>query len=114
MLGFKGIPLGFDDFDDFDGRYIVANKLKSNGKFALVRDVFHKKQHPNQQAGKDLYVEVLDHSTGVINVLKLYDNRKGLFFKKGKFHYLHDFNQEIIWIPYQVFNVTCNKTSPNL
>lgn len=76
--------------------------LKTNGDFSLVTDIFDKEQHPNQQCGLDKYVSVLDHSTWNINTVKLYENSKGLYFKKNGTHYLDEFTDEHYWIPAQL------------
>lgn len=76
--------------------------VKSNGNFSIIKDAYEKTQHPNQQAGLNLYVDVLDHSTGQINSVKLYENSKGLFFKKGSTNYLLDFDKVAVYIPFQV------------
>lgn len=77
-------------------------RCKSNGSFALMRDPYAKKQHPNQQGGLDSYVDVLDHQTGNVNSVKLYENKRGLHFKKSGVHYLDDFTKEAVYIPYQI------------
>jgi len=77
--------------------------LKSNGKFSIFRDVYSKKQHPNQQNGTDEYVDVVNHSTGNINSLKIYLNAKGeKYFKKNGSHKIDDFNEVIKYIPFQI------------
>ena len=60
---------------------IIKTHVKSNGFFSIIAGPYEKGQHPNQQCGLDLYVDALDHSTGNINTVKLYDNKKGLHFK---------------------------------
>ncbi len=76
-------------------------RCKSNGSFALITKPYEKKQHPNQQGGLDLYVDVLDHYTGNINSVKLYENKRGLHFKKSGTHYLDDFTKDAVYVPYQ-------------
>lgn len=80
--------------------------LKSNGRFSIIKDKYHKYQHPNQQDGLDMYVNVLDHCTGNINSLKLHKNSKGLYFKKAGFWHLSKFTQEYLHIPYQIIKVS--------
>jgi hypothetical protein len=82
---------------------ITRRKLKSNGEFSIVRDAYDKKQHPNQQGGLDKYIDVLDHSTGNINSVKLYVNTKGLHFKKNGIHYIEDFVFVSLYVPYQIY-----------
>lgn len=80
--------------------------LKSNGWFAIVTPPYDKKQHPNQQNGLDKYVDVLNEYTGNVNSCKLYENTKGLHFKAdGATHYLDEFTDEVIWIPFQVIRI---------
>lgn len=81
-------------------------QLKSNGSFSIVKDAYDKKQHTNQQCGLDMYVDVLDHTTGRINIVKLYKNTKGVYFKKEGSHYLLDFTLTYIYIPYQIYKLT--------
>lgn len=79
--------------------------LKSNGLFSIIEDPHKFEQHPNQQNGLNLYVSVLDHSSGIINHVKLYKNKKGLHFKKNGSHYLEDFNQIFEYVPLQIKKV---------
>lgn len=82
---------------------IEQYKLKSNGYFSLVNEQpFPKKQHPNQQDGLDLYVNVVDHNTGQINSVKLYENTRGLYFKKSGNWYLKDFTSTVTYVPFQI------------
>jgi len=80
-------------------------KLKSNGYFSIVSGPYDKKQHQNQQGGLDKYVAVLDHDTGIVNVVKLYENTKGLYFKKGGNWYLGDFTQDYLYVPFQILAI---------
>ena len=82
---------------------ITSYELKSNGKFSIVNHSYYKKQHSNQQNGIDMYVDVLDHSTGIVNSVKLYENTKGIHFKKGGNHYLPEFVLDYIYIPLQIY-----------
>lgn len=84
---------------------IKQYKVKTNGDFALLVEPYAKKQHPNQQNGLDKYVDVLDLGTGLVNSVKLYENSKGLHFKKGGTHYLSSFTRECVVVPYQVYEV---------
>ena len=52
--------------------------------------------------GTDFCVDVLDFGTGEINSVRIYENRKGLHFKKYGSHYLSDFTQECVITPYRV------------
>ena len=82
---------------------IESFKLKSNGWFSIVKEPYDKKQHPNQQQGLDRYVDVLNHYTGNINTVKLYENKKGFHFKAdGSTHYLLEFVDEIVYVPFQI------------
>lgn len=45
--------------------------------FSIYKEPYNKKQHPNQQNGLDMYIDVVDHYTGYINTVKLYENSKG-------------------------------------
>lgn len=77
--------------------------LKSNGYFSILRGPFAQDQHPNQQGGLDLYVDVIDHSTGNVNNVKLYANKQGkLYFKKNGSWYLELFTQTFTYIPFQM------------
>jgi len=87
---------------------IEQYELKSNGHFSIVKDVYDKKQHPNQQGGLDKYIDVLDHDTGNINRVKLYKNTKGLRFKKDGSWYLSDFNKIYRYIPFQIDEIKQN------
>lgn len=84
---------------------IKQKELKSNGYFSILEDVFPKNQHTNQQNGLDLYIKILDHNTGYINCVKLYENTKGLFFKKNGNQYLDQFTQKVLYIPQQIINI---------
>lgn len=81
---------------------VASRVVKSNGKFSITREPHPSKQHQNQQNGLDLYVHVLDHFTGNVNRVKLYENTKGLHFKKNGRHYLSDFTQDYIYVPFQI------------
>ena len=76
--------------------------LKSNGSFGLIKEPYAKKQHPNQQEGLDQYVDVVDFCTGQINSVKLYENTKGLHFKKNGSHYLDGFDSKVLYVPFQI------------
>lgn len=85
---------------------IKQQKLKSNGWFAIVRETYDKKQHPNQQSGLDKYVDVLNQYTGRVNSVKLYQNKSGLHFKAdSSTHYMYEFTKEIIYIPFQIIEI---------
>jgi len=81
---------------------ITQRVLKSNGSFSILEDVYDKAQHPNQQEGLNKYVDVIDHFTGNVNSVKLYENTKGLHFKKDGSHYLSEFTQEFLYVPFQM------------
>lgn len=83
---------------------IISKELKTNGQFLLLKEPYKKAQHPNQQAGLDIYVDVIDRSTGNINSVKLYENSKGLHFKKSGSHYLSSFTGAAVYVPYQVID----------
>lgn len=76
--------------------------IKHNGLFALIRDAYENEKHPNQQGGTDFCVDVLDFGTGQLNTVRLYENTKGLHFKKYGTHYLSNFNMECLVTPYRV------------
>ena len=84
---------------------IEQQNLKSNGHFSIIKDRYGKKQHPNQQGGMDEYVDVIDHSTGNINSVKLHENKKGVHFKKQGTWYIDKFNEEYLYIPFQMIKV---------
>ena len=84
---------------------IKKKTLKSNGYFSILRDRYSKKQHPNQQCGLDEYIDVVDHDTGLVNSVKLYENTKGLHFKKCGSWYLSKFTQKYLYVPYQIINI---------
>lgn len=85
--------------------YIEQFKLKSNGYFSIVKNIYAKNQHPNQQRGLDKYIDVLDHGTGNVNIVKLYENKKGLHFKKHGTWYLSEFTKNYLYLPYQVHEI---------
>jgi len=85
---------------------IKQQTLKSNGRFSILREIYSKKQHPNGQCGLDQYVDVVDHNTGNINSVKLYENTKGLYFKKFGNWYLEDFTQDYLHVPYQIIRIS--------
>lgn len=73
--------------------------------FGLVGEPHEHKQHPNQQAGLDLYVRVINFDTGEECHKKLYDNKLGLHFKHTGYSpmYLKDFSHSGEVVPFQVF-----------
>jgi hypothetical protein len=79
-------------------KYTVA----SNGEFGLLKSPFEHKQHPNQQNGLDLYVRVVNFTTGCECTVKLYKSKKGLHFKMKGTHYLDDFDSEVVYVPFQI------------
>ena len=81
---------------------IEKYKLKSNGYFSIIKEPYDKKQHINQQEGLDKYIDVLDHDTGVVNKVKLYENTKGLHFKKRGSWYLNEFTKDYLYVPFQI------------
>ena len=85
---------------------IQTQQLKSNGWFSLVKPPYHKVQHLNQQNGLDIYVDVLNHYTGRINSVKLYENKSGLHFKAdGSTHYLEEFTDDVVYVPFQIIKI---------
>ena len=79
--------------------------LKSNGYFSIKKMPYAKNQHPNQQGGLDMYIDVIDEYTGNLNSVKLYENSKGLHFKKNGSHYLSEFTIDVQVIPFQVLRL---------
>ncbi|HEY0623169.1 hypothetical protein [Sphingomonas sp.] len=79
--------------------------------FGLVGDPVSHKQHPNQRAGLDLYVHVINLDTGERCFKKLYQAKRGLHFKHTGYSpmYLADFTGTALVIPFQVI---C-KTAPS-
>lgn len=71
--------------------------------FGLVSEPTPHKQHPNEQNGLDLYVEVYNLDTGERCWKKLYENSKGLHFKHTGYSpmYVSDFQQPAEIIPFQ-------------
>jgi hypothetical protein len=84
---------------------IIEHILKSNGFFSIVKAPYAKNQHPNQQGGLDRYIDVLDHDTGNINSVKLYENTKGIHFKKQGTWYLSEFTKTIMHVPFQIHQI---------
>jgi hypothetical protein len=81
---------------------IKSVKLKSNGVFSITKPTHDRAQHPNQQGGLDKYIEVLDHDTGNINAVKLYETKHGVCFKKKGTWYLNGFTQDSVYVPFQI------------
>jgi hypothetical protein len=73
--------------------------------FGLTYGPVPHKQHPNQRAGLDLYVGVVNFDTGEMCFKKLYQNTRGLHFKHTGYSpmYLDDFTAEGEVVPFQVF-----------
>lgn len=90
----------------FNMGHIQSLNVKSNGYFSIIKEPYDKKQHPNQQGGLDVYVDILDHQTGCINSVKLYENSKGLHFKKHGTWYLTEFVLDYLYVPYQIMEKT--------
>lgn len=82
---------------------VLNIEAPTNGLFALVKQPYGKAQHPNQQCGLDIYVDVIDLVTGNKNSLKLYDGVRGRYFKKNGTHYLSDFTKTVTVVPYQYY-----------
>ena len=76
--------------------------VKSNGVFGLLKGPYDKKQHSNQQNGLDMYVDVINYHTGRECSLKLYNNKHGIHFKMDGVHYLDEFVDDAIYIPFQI------------
>lgn len=72
--------------------------------FGLIGEPKPHKQHPNQQNGLDLYVDVVNLDTGEKCFKKLYRNTKGLHFKHTGYSptYLDDMTGEATVYPFQV------------
>lgn len=87
---------------------IKHTKVKSNGSFGLLEGLVEHKQHPNQQEGLDLYVKVVNFWTRRECFVKLYENSKGLYFKQEGTHYLNDFTEEVVYVPFQILDVEDN------
>ena len=95
-------------------------RIKSNGFFGLIKEPFEHKQHPNQQNGLDLYVEVVNFHSGEHCLKKLYENTKGLHFKhsanstwnpqkQSGTHYITSFDEWVTYIPFQIIKETQNE-----
>ena len=72
--------------------------------FGLVGEPHDHRQHPNQQAGLDQYVHVVNFDTGERCHKKLYENARGLHFKHTGYSpmYLSDFTGNADVVPFQV------------
>jgi len=72
--------------------------------FGLRGDPEPYEQHPNQKKGLDLYVSVINFTTGEKCWKKLYLNKTGLHFKHTGFSpmYLKDFTATCTVVPFQV------------
>jgi len=73
--------------------------------FGIIDGPVDHKQHPNQQAGLDLYVRVVNFQTGEVCFKKLYKNATGLHFKHTGYSpmYIADFTRDGYFVPFQVF-----------
>lgn len=83
----------------------VSVKVDPNYRvFGLIGGPVEHKQHPNQRAGLDLYVQVINFDTGETCFKKLYHNKYGLHFKHTGYSpmYMKDFVEEATVIPFQV------------
>lgn len=71
--------------------------------FGLYGMPHEHKQHPNQRAGLDLYIHAINLDTGELCHKKLYENKKGLYFKHTGYSpmYLSDFTSEGKFVPFQ-------------
>ena len=81
--------------------------IKSNGYFGILKGPHKHKQHPNQQSGLDLYISVVNFSTGEKCYKKLYKNSKGLYFKHTGIpnNYITDFSEYVKYIPFQIIDM---------
>lgn len=72
--------------------------------FGLLGIPHEHKQHPNEQAGLDLYVHVVNFNTGERCHKKLYRNGSGLHFKHTGYSpmYLEAFTASAMVCPFQV------------
>ena len=72
--------------------------------FGLQDGPMEHKQHPNQRAGLDLYVRVINFETGETCFKKLYENKSGLHFKHTGYSptYLDQMTADAVVYPFQV------------
>lgn len=72
--------------------------------FGLIGQPVEHQQHPNQQGGLDLYVNVINFDSGERCFKKLYENSQGLHFKHTGYSpmYLEKFTATGVVIPFQV------------
>jgi len=72
--------------------------------FGLVEGPIEHRQHPNQRAGLDLYVTVINFETGETCFKKLYENKRGMHFKHTGYSptYLADMTAEGAVHPFRV------------
>lgn len=72
--------------------------------FGLIGEPVDHKQHPNEQRGLDLYVQVVNFDTGERCFKKLYEAKRGLHFKHTGYSpmYLDDFTADAAVVPFQV------------
>lgn len=84
--------------------------------FGLYDGPMPHKQHPNQQAGLDRYVRVINFDTGESCFKKLYENRRGLHFKHTGYSpmYLADFTADATVIPFQVPALRAHTSTPTM
>jgi len=76
--------------------------------FGLVEGPIEHKQHPNQQAGLDRYVRVVNFDSGETCFKKLYENKRGMYFKHTGYSstYVAEMTADAIVHPFRVVFVS--------
>lgn len=81
--------------------------LKTNGYFCILTEPYKGRKDYVIQNSSNMYIDVINMSTGEKCVKKLYKNTKGLHFKHKGFKpsYLSDFDKFTNYIPLQFIDV---------
>ena len=83
---------------------IEKQTVRTDGHFGILSGPHDHKQHPNEQAGLDKYISLINFASGEKCFKKLYQNTKGLHFKHSKTgtHYLDSFTDTAVYVPFQI------------
>lgn len=99
------IELLYSVIGEFLGKGEIESHIyKYTDNFLLVNGPYPHQQHPNQQDGLDMYVDLINRNTNEKCCKKLYSNGKGLHFKHSGLPvtYMHDFVDDALYVPHQV------------
>lgn len=88
----------------------VQYKLKANNHFAILREPYETIR--THGLVDNFYVDILNLTTRYESTNLLKTDEKGMYFQYNGRHYLTEFTEDVIYIPYQtIYEESLDETS---